>query len=261
MSQKNDDIDNDNATKTTDEVAKSAVVELSSEQKLLLFQEFREQQKLLLEQQNKENEDKTKDAETPGHSGRGKKRKHAEEDVISLLGVGSTASTDFHMDMDGEKTKDPRSQVQPWLNSLLGDEQEDPYTPDEEDSTGDPLDGLFPTDMDTSGGGVAVPDKEMEGILRSRYTAIMEHTKEKMGDPVVPNIEKMIDASWGKLKLAAKTKTDIHEKIPIPSNCAQLKPPRLNTEVYIRVYENAAIKDKTFQDRQRDIATIRQFRS
>ena len=49
--------------------------------------------------------------------------------------------------------------------------------------------------------------KEMEGILRSRYKSITDCTKEKMGDPVVPNIEGLITASWGKLKLAAWRKT------------------------------------------------------
>ena len=32
-----------------------------------------------------------------------------------------------------------------------------------------------------------------------------------------------------------------------------MKAPRLNTEVYIRIYENAANKDKAMMDRQRDI--------
>ena len=106
------------------------------------------------------------------------------------------------------------------------------------------------TDEDT---GVKL-SKEMEGIVRSKYKAIMDHTKEKMGDPVVPNIEGLVTASWGKLKLAAKTKTDLQEKIPIPANCAPMKTPKLNTEVYIRVYENVTSKDDGLKKAQTDIA-------
>ena len=82
----------------------------------------------------------------------------------------------------------------------------------------------------------------------------MEHTKEKIGDPLVPSVQKMVNATWGKLQLAAKTKTSLQKKIPIPANCKTMKAPRLNTEVYIRVYENTAVKDKATIDRQRDIS-------
>ena len=75
-----------------------------------------------------------------------------------------------------------------------------------------------------------------------------------MGDPVVPNIKALVTATWGKLKLAAKTKTDLQEKIPIPSNCAPLKAPKLNTEVYIRVYDHHTQKDEALKKNQRDIA-------
>ena len=240
----------DTTKKPTEEVPNSTVV-LSAEQKTLLFKEFREQQKLLLEEHEKsKGQCSSKDDQTPRQEN-GKKRKR-NDDEISF--VGSHASTDFLLevgDQGGKENFDSRSEIMPWLNN----QHEDPYNPDEENATGDLFDGPDgPTDVNTSPGGVAVSDKQMEGILRSRYTAIMEHTKEKLGDPVVPNIEKMIAASWGKIKLAAKTKTEIHDKIPIPSNCTQLKPPRLNTEVYIRLYENSAVKDKALQDKQRDIA-------
>ena len=90
--------------------------------------------------------------------------------------------------------------------------------------------------------------------MRSRYKAIMDHTTEKMGDPMVPNIEGLVTASWGKLKLNAKTKKDLQEKLPIPVNCPAMKAPKLNTEVYIRVYENASSKDDVLKRGQVDIA-------
>ena len=67
-------------------------------------------------------------------------------------------------------------------------------------------------------------------------------------------VQKLVGAAWGKVQLASKTKTAIQEKIQIPANCASMKAPRLNTEVYIRIYENTANKDRAMMDRQKDIA-------
>ena len=227
--------------------SESVTVELSSEQKLKLFEEFREQQKILL-QQAKEQKNLEKGNDDGKQEPPNKKRKRDDD----RQSHSSRTSTDFQL--EGEEASKRDSDIDPWLEQLVNsqDQQQNPYVTDDQVSLlGDPLDDLFKGD--DSPDEVVVDDKELEGLLRSRYSAIMEHTKEKMGDPLVPNIEKMVRATWGKLKLAAKTKTDLQEKIPIPTNCSSLKAPRLNTEVYIRVHENASVKDKAMHDRQRDL--------
>ena len=218
-----------------------AAVVLSDEQKLLLFKEFAELQKQQ-EQQKSDTDPQKKEGQNSKEDPNNKRRKrnddhhddhsHASESDFMIEGTKSTSSK------SKEKVEDwlSKSQKNDDLLSVIVD---------------DPIDDLFKED---SPEGVEVNDKEIEGILRSRYSKIMEHTKEKMGDPLVPMVQKLVNTTWGKLQLAAKTKTALLEKIEIPVNCKDMKAPRLNTEVYIRIYENAANKDKAMMDRQRDIS-------
>ena len=235
----------------------STAVELTPEAKAALFEEFK-QQMMALREYEKENEEKDKDKSgdplVPNNkvsSGKhpAKKRKR-DDDAISLLSNQSS----YNIDEDDE-TDRRKEGVQPWLEKYGVQGTMDFEVPDEEfEFPDDCQDDVLPVEESPAAGqGEANLTKEMEGILRSRYKAIMEHTKEKMGDPVVPNIEGLIGATWGKLKLAAKTKTDLQEKIPIPKNCAVMKAPRLNTEVYIRVYDNASSKDEALRKGQNDI--------
>ena len=243
----------------------SSAVELSSEQKKLLFEEFRMEQKKLLEEAEKKKAAalvgvdggaKTPDEPSAGFSGsksEPKKKKRKLDDEISL----PNSDSEFTLDGDGvDEGHDAQAKAtNEWLSKYLsGTVTSDDQINEEVFSTHGGEDFLVEEAHLTDEGKGEKLSKEMEGIMRSRYKAIMEHTKEKMGDPVVPSIEGLVTVSWGKLRLAAKTKTDLQEKIPIPKNCAPLKAPKLNTEVYIRVYENTTSKDEAFKKSQNDIA-------
>ena len=250
----------------------SSSVELTSEQKKQLFEEFRMEQKKLLEEAEKKRAAalvgvsansggvdggaKTPDEPSPEFSGskpEPKSKKRKLDDEISL----PNSESEFTLDGDGA---DDRHDAQAkatneWLSKYLsGTATSDDQNNEEVFSTHGGEDFFVEEAHLTDEGKGEKLSKEMEGIMRSRYKAIMEHTKEKMGDPVVPNIEGLVSVSWGKSRLAAKTKTDLQEKIPIPINCAPMKAPKLNTEVYIRVYENATSKDEALKKSQNDIA-------
>ena len=215
-------------------VTDSNAVVISEEQKMPLFKEFLElQKKQATEIGAKDGDGQPSRVEDPN----GKRKKSRNDDEVSVV--------ESSFVIEGEKGSTSKKKVEEWRQK-----NDDMLSVLVED---DPIDDLFNKD-DSPAEGVEVNDKEIEGLLRSRYSKIMEHTKEKMGDPLVPMVQKLVNTTWGKLQLAAKTKTSLLEKIDIPINCASMKAPRLNTEVYIRVYENAANKDKAMMDRQRDIS-------
>ena len=65
------------------------------------------------------------------------------------------------------------------------------------DENGDTLGGLSD---DSIIGEHVIDDTDLEGILRSKYKDIMEHTAEKRGDPVVPELAGLIFISgWKKI--------------------------------------------------------------
>ena len=51
-----------------------------------------------------------------------------------------------------------------------------------------------------------------------------------------------------------KKKAIQFKDILIPENCKAMKTPRLNTEVYLKIIENAQTKDRAAQDRQKDLS-------
>ena len=119
------------------------------------------------------------------------------------------------------------------------------------DENGDPLVGLSD---DSIFGEHVIDDKDLEGILRSKYKDIMEHTAEKRGDPVVPELAGLMKETWGKLMLSTESKKKMSEGCLIPSNCKPMVTPKMNTEVYIRFEENSQKKEKAMQERQKVIA-------
>ena len=235
--------------------AKTSIVlaDITPELKQQLFEQFRaDKKKLLQEEENKKKaaaEEAARKAKENSNESKAKKRKLApDDDKISLC---ASEHSDFILEGEDDDNQNEgghcHDDVSPWLAKY---DMYDIELDDHEDGREIPGENLTPDSEQQE----EKLTKEMESILRSKYKSIMDHTKEKMGDPVVPNIKALVNATWGKLKLAAKTKTDLQEKIPIPSNCAPLKAPKLNTEVYIRVYEQHSQKDEALKKGQRDIA-------
>ena len=97
-------------------------------------------------------------------------------------------------------------------------------------------------------------DIDNEHISGSRYQVLLEQTEEVMGEPIDDNLAKVCEKTWGKAKLSKDKKKKMLEEVKIPGNCKILKSPKLNSEIYIRLLENAQSKDRAAQDKQKDIA-------
>ena len=236
-------------TVAEEDVTEVNKVTLSAEQKKELFAEFlHQQEELLKEVKEKEAETRSKDKEnlppSPKKHKPGNGSKRGGDDMISLAGADSFM---YEGDEASHNSETQKNSVEKWLNSH-GHKHRDPLVPEDEIEFS--LEELNNDDLPNE----EVNDKALEGILRSKYKAIMDHTVEKMGDPVVPNIQALVKTTWGKLTLAAATKKKLNEDILIPSNCKPMVTPKLNSEVYIRIQENTQNKDKAMQERQKDIA-------
>ena len=97
-------------------------------------------------------------------------------------------------------------------------------------------------------------DIDNEHISGSRYQVLLEQTEEVMGEPIDDNLAKVCEKTWGKAKLSKDKKKKMLEEVKIPENCKILKSPKLNSEIYIRLLENAQSKDRAAQEKQKDIA-------
>ena len=130
----------------------------------------------------------------------------------------------------------------------------------EEDDDADKTDDLLLTySKGLHGKGVPVgsgDDDDIEHIEGSRYRDLLEQTEEKMGDPIEDEaLASVCSKIWGKVNLSKDKKKAIQFKdILIPENCKAMKTPRLNTEVYLKIIENAQTKDRAAQDRQKDLS-------
>ena len=124
---------------------------------------------------------------------------------------------------------------------------------DEEDPWADFNSGTHSNDQNNGEGGVVgeVDDTEMH-IKGSQYRELLEQTEEVVGDPIDKTLAEICNNSWGKVKLSKDKKKTLVENIKIPSNCTVLKTPKLNTECYIRLYENGQSRDKGHQERQKE---------
>lgn len=164
-----------------------------------------------------------------------------QSDCFRNLGLGYSVD-----DNDGPRPKKSRTEENDDALSLHPDEDEDhedndPWASYSKSPTGKgvPDDPLTDDDMN-------------EHIEGSKYQALLEKTIEQMGDPIDTELATVCGKVWGKAMLSKKKKEDIFTDIIIPSNCQAMMTPKLNTEIYIRLIENAQTKDRV-QDRQKDL--------
>ena len=103
------------------------------------------------------------------------------------------------------------------------------------------------------GDGDASSGDEQEHLISSQYQSLLDQTAEEMGDPLDEALALVAQKTWNKALLSKDKKKSLVKDIRIPSNCPTMKPPTLNTEIYIRVPEQAQNKDRAAQDRQKDV--------
>ena len=215
---------------------------ITEEMKEALFAEMWKRQMEMLEK----SKDKTVEKEPPSKKLKTKQGNSSKEVDTDQISIHPTES--FVIEEDGSRS-DRSSKVDDWLND---NENRDPLVPVND---GDPFgDQSSDSILGDDGSRDAIDDKELENILRSKYKEIMDHTVEKRGDPLVPELAGLIKETWGKLKLSTDSKKKLNEGYLVPSNCKSMVTPKLNTEVYIRLEENAQVRDKAMQERQKDIS-------
>ena len=82
-------------------------------------------------------------------------------------------------------------------------------------------------------------DEQLEALLVSEYRELLGQTEEKLGEPVADWLSKTCKRIWGQAVLNKDKKEELCKGLDVPLNCKELKVPKLNTSIYIRVNENA----------------------
>ena len=100
----------------------------------------------------------------------------------------------------------------------------------------------------------SISEEEEENILSSKYASMLEQVEEKMGNPLKSSVAKLCADTWGRAVLEADKKKELLKEVEIPKNCKNMKAPKLNTEVYVKLFESAQAKDKASQSRQVEVA-------
>ena len=93
--------------------------------------------------------------------------------------------------------------------------------------------------------------EEDEEDAAKRYEDLLKSTEEPMGEPIEQGLAHVIKTIWGKADDREKNKD--YRKVLTPSNCENLKTPRLNAEIYIKLNSAAQDKDRSAQARQKDM--------
>jgi hypothetical protein len=97
-------------------------------------------------------------------------------------------------------------------------------------------------------------EEQVEAYLCKEYGDWLNQTEEKVGPAVTQALGVLCERMWGKLLLNQEKKKEMQEGICIPSNCRSFKAPKLNSQIYIRIHENAKKKDEGARTRQVNMA-------
>ena len=87
-------------------------------------------------------------------------------------------------------------------------------------------------------------DAETEHILSSRYQILLGQTEEITGAPIAKELAQVCEQTWGQCVLSREGKKEMLKDIRVPSNCKLMRAPKLNTELYIRMYKASLTYDK-----------------
>ena len=106
-------------------------------------------------------------------------------------------------------------------------------------------------------------DEEEAAALAEKYKDMLSQAEEKMGPPLKASLAKLCGDTWGKAVLDQDKKKELMKEVEIPKNCTIMKTPKLNTEVYVRLYDSGRDKDKEKMAWQTKLAkaTIPLFKS
>ena len=162
-----------------------------------------------------------------------KKRKRDDEGVTSETGVG----IQLHV-QDHERIEDEMVEEDEW-NQLNGN---------------GPLGGGIEGEGNHNEASQLDGDGTMSANLGSKYQDLLDQTEEVLGEPINKDLADVVKRVWGKSVLTSEKKKQLYKDLEIPQNCPVLKSPKLNTKVYIRLNENAQMKDKGAQERQKGLS-------
>ena len=177
----------------------------------------------------------------PGFSGSdappAKKAKPNEEDAILDLGEKDDIDNELNAMDEGDNENDPFSQ---YHNSRIGDHGNESILDEGDDA-----------------------DEEEAAALAEKYKDMLSQAEEKMGPPLKASLAKLCGDTWGKAVLDQDKKKELMKEVEIPKNCTMMKTPKLNTEIYVRLYDSGRDKDKEKMARQTELAkaTIPLFKS
>ena len=124
---------------------------------------------------------------------------------------------------------------------------------DEETDHWDGFNGFGKDPINHTGDGPAAEQGTEEHISGSQFQGLLEQSEDVLGDPIETALADVCNKTWGKAKLSKDKKKALREEFNIPSNCSVMKTPKLNTEVDIRLYDQARTKDQAAADRQKDM--------
>ena len=96
-------------------------------------------------------------------------------------------------------------------------------------------------------------DDEQEQIMTAKYQSMIDLVQEELGDPVSEPLAKVCERSWNQARLDAEKKKEFLKDIKIPRNMEFMKTPKLNSEVYLRLRNNAKQGDEASAKRARDV--------
>ena len=81
----------------------------------------------------------------------------------------------------------------------------------------------------------------------------MIRLSKRWGNPLEDDLARVAQKTWGKALLSKEKKKALLKDLKFPENCKSMQPSKLNSEIYIRVHEQAQNKDRAALDRQKDI--------
>ena len=149
------------------------------------------------------------------------------------------------------KENDDAIELHPSDNALTRTEQEEEE--DDDDDAWDGFNGFGQCPTNHKGDGPDAEHGTEEHISGSQFQGLLEQSEDVLGDPIETALAEVCNKTWGKAKLSKDKKKALREEFNIPSNCPNMKTPKLNTEIDIRLYDQARTKDQAAADRQKDM--------
>ena len=96
-------------------------------------------------------------------------------------------------------------------------------------------------------------EEELEDLATGTYKSMLDTVEEELGEPINDALANACKRTFGQVILDAKVKEELLKSIKIPRNMKMMKPPKMNTEMYIRLNNIGKDKDEAAVNRQTEV--------